>query len=58
MEQGNGIHAVVVPPIGKALSGRSSSRERLGHVIATGPTPELAAKTAESLLEQIHIDYF
>ena len=58
MEPGNGIHAVVVPPIGKALSGRSSSRERLGHVIATGPTPELAAKTAESLLEQIHIDYF
>ncbi|HYR84720.1 MAG TPA: ATP-grasp domain-containing protein [Terriglobia bacterium] len=58
LQPGNGIHAVVVPTVGKALSGRSSSRERLGHVIATGPTPELAGRTAESFIEQIHIDYF
>lgn len=58
VEPGNGILAVTVPPVGKALSGRSSSRERLGHVIATAPTPELAAQTAESFLAQIQIDYF
>jgi biotin carboxylase/acyl carrier protein len=57
-EHENGIHAVLGPPIGRVFTGRSASRERLAHVIATGPTPDVAGKNAESFLAQIHVDYF
>jgi formate-dependent phosphoribosylglycinamide formyltransferase (GAR transformylase) len=56
-EHGNGIHAVLGPPIGRVVTGRSASRERLGHVIATGSTPGLAGKTAESFLARVQIGY-
>ncbi|MGZ8778999.1 MAG: ATP-grasp domain-containing protein [Thermoanaerobaculia bacterium] len=57
-EPGDGVHAVLGPPLGKEVTGRSSSRERLGHVIATGPTPELAGKAAEKFIAQIQVEYF
>jgi biotin carboxylase len=57
-EEGNGLHSVLGPPIGKTFTGLSASRERLAHVIATGPTAEAAGKTAESFLAQVHVDYF
>jgi biotin carboxylase len=57
-DQANGIHSALGPPIGRVFSGRSASRERLAHVIATGPTSDVAGKRAESFLSQIQIDYF
>jgi biotin carboxylase len=57
-EEGNGLHSVLGPPIGKTFTGLSASRERLAHVIAIGPTPEAAGKTAESFLARVHVDYF
>ena len=57
-EEGTGIRAVLGPQPGRVVSGRSASRERLGHVIATGPTPELAGKAAEEFIGRIRIEYF
>lgn len=57
-EEGDGVRVVLGPAPGRVVSGRSSSRERLGHVIATGPTPELAGKAAEEFIAKIRVEYF
>lgn len=57
-ENGDGVHSMLGPPIGRVVTGLSASRERLAHVIATGATPEAAGRAAESHLAKIHIDYF
>lgn len=54
----NGIHSALGPAIGRRVTGRSASPQRLGHVIATGPTPAVSAATAESFMRQIRIEYF
>jgi biotin carboxylase len=54
----NGVHSAVGPPIGTVVTGLSSSRERVAHVIATGATPDAASAAAEACLAQVHIDYF
>lgn len=58
IEPGSGIQEVLGPPLGKVVTGRSSSPDRLARVIATGPTPQAAGKTAEDFLTQIQVDYF
>ena len=58
VEEGHGLHSVMGPPIGKVFTGLSASRERLAHVIATGPTPEAAGETADAFLTQVHVDYY
>ncbi len=58
LKEGDGIHAVLGPPLGKVVTGRGSSRERLGHVIATGPTPQAAGTAAEAFMARIQVDYF
>lgn len=58
VEPDSGIQEVLGPPIGKVVTGRSSSPDRLARVIATGPTPAAAGKTAEDFLDRIQIAYF
>jgi biotin carboxylase len=52
-----GIHTVLGPPIGKVVSGRSASRDRLGYVIATGATAQDAAMAAEDCVRSFRIEY-
>ncbi|MGZ5431408.1 MAG: ATP-grasp domain-containing protein [Thermoanaerobaculia bacterium] len=58
MKTTDGIHSVLGPAIGKSVTGRSASPQRLGHVIATGLTPVAAADAAESFMARIRIEYF
>ena len=53
-----GIHTVLGPPIGKVVTGRSESTQRLGLVIGTGATPAEAAQTASDYIQKIRVDYF
>lgn len=54
----DGIHAAVGPAIGKVVSMRSASPQRLGHVIAIAETPSEAGARAEAFIERIGIEYF
>jgi len=54
---GDGIHAVELPRPGHVVTGRSASRERLGHVIAAAETAEAAGRAAEAFAARIHIRY-
>ncbi len=58
VDTASGIHSVLCPAIGKSVTGRSSSPQRLGHVIATSPTPEASAIAAESFMRRIRVEYF
>lgn len=55
---GDGVHAVksYVKP-GHVVSGRSSSRDRLGHVIATGRDAGAAGRAAEAFAARIRVVY-
>jgi biotin carboxylase len=55
---GDGVHAakVYVKP-GHVVSGRSSSRDRLGHVIATGRDAADAGRAAEAFAARIRVAY-
>lgn len=54
---GDGVVAVAVPEPGRLVTGRSASRERLGHVIATGKTADEAGRVAEAFAARIRIHY-
>jgi hypothetical protein len=51
------VVAVQLPAVGRTVSGRSASRERLGHVIATGPTAADAGRAAEAFAARIQVRY-
>lgn len=53
----DGVVAVVVPEPGREVADRSASRERLGHVIATGPTADDAGRAAEAFAARIRVRY-
>lgn len=57
-QPGDGLHDVrSYYPAGHALTGRGSSRARLGHVIATGPTVAAAAERAEAYVAGCRVVY-
>jgi biotin carboxylase len=51
------VVAVALPAAGRVVTGRSASRERLGHVIATGPTAEAAGRIAEAFVAAVRVRY-
>lgn len=57
VEAGDGVVSVQLPAAGRTVTGRSASRERLGHVIATGPTAEAAGRAADAFVQRIHVRY-
>jgi biotin carboxylase len=57
LDSAPGIHEVRLPEVGRTVAARSASRERLGHVIATGPTGEAAGRAASAYAARIRIHY-